>query len=237
MPIDKNIMGTAVFAKNVIMFAVSLIIRDAQHAPVQFFSDKKISPFYDEKCFNLRNTADSINFYHGVEKADRTDVPATCKFSEASIRCFHARANSVKLEDAGVGLESTSEMWNHFISTSLAFNNHIAEGPDAKNKLQAQLAKQMSPKYLEYETILEGTYMIAFKFLSGKRKLVTDIYTIDDTLQTLKRHLQEARDTLHILIPKKSKLEYGISVKKNSFLDKKRMCKVFPSTPWLIGYT
>lgn len=72
-------------------------------------------------------------------------VPETwAKFSEDNIRCSqHARANSVKLrEDTEVGLECTSEeMWNHFISTNLAFNNRIAEVADAKNKLQAQLAK------------------------------------------------------------------------------------------------
>lgn len=32
-------------------------------------------------------------------------------------------------------------MWNQFVSTNLAFNNRIAEVADAKNKLQAQLAK------------------------------------------------------------------------------------------------
>lgn len=30
-------------------------------------------PFINEKCFNLRNTLDSINFYPGVEKADDTE--------------------------------------------------------------------------------------------------------------------------------------------------------------------
>jgi len=72
-------------------------------------------------------------------------VPATwAKFSEDNIRCSqHARANSFKLhKDAEVRLESTlEEMWNRFISTNLAFNNCIAEVADAKNKLQAQLAK------------------------------------------------------------------------------------------------
>lgn len=70
-------------------------------------------------------------------------------------------------------------------------------------------------------------------------RLVTEVYTIDDTLQTLKRRLQEARDTLQMLILNKSNLEHDISVKANSFfIDKKcmDMRKVFPSTPRLIGY-
>lgn len=48
------------------------INRDAQHALEQDLSDKNSAHFIDEKCFNLRNTSDSINFYHGVEKVDGT---------------------------------------------------------------------------------------------------------------------------------------------------------------------
>lgn len=71
-------------------------------------------------------------------------------------------------------------------------------------------------------------------------RLVTEVYTIDNTLQTLKQRLKEAHDTLQMLILNKSKLEHEISVKTNSFfIDKKcmDMRKVFPSTPRLIGYT
>ncbi|KAM9598457.1 tektin-5 [Morphnus guianensis] len=244
------------------------IIRDAQHALEQDLSDKNSAHFIDEKCFNLRNTSDSINFYHGVEKADGSvSVPATwAKFSEYNIRCSqHARANSVKLrEDAEVGLESTSEeMWNHFISTNLAFNNRIAEVADAKNKLQAQLAKILQEIFQTEDTILllersikakEYPLKVAQTRLEGRTRrpnielcrdapqfqLVTEVYTIDNTLQTLKQRLQEAHDTLQMLILNKSKLEHEISVKANSFfIDKKcmDMRKVFPSTPRLIGYT
>ncbi|KAM6078068.1 tektin-5 [Theristicus caerulescens] len=244
------------------------INRDAQHALEKDLSDKNSAHFIDEKCFNLRNTSDSISFYHGVEKADGTvSVPATwAKFSEDNIRCSqHARANSVKLrEDAEVGLEGTSEeMWNHFISTNLAFNNRIAEVADAKNKLQAQLAKILREIFQTEDTIMllersikakEHPLKVAQTRLEGRTKrpnielcrdaphfqLVAEVYTIDDTLQTLKRRLQEARDTLQMLIINKSKLEDDISVKANSFfIDKKcmDMRKVFPSTPRLIGYT
>ncbi|XP_054698538.1 tektin-5 [Grus americana] len=244
------------------------INRDAQHALEQDLSDKNSAHFIDEKCFNLRNTSDSINFYHGVEKADGTvSVPETwAKFSEDNIRCSqHARANSVKLrEDTEVGLECTSEeMWNHFISTNLAFNNRIAEVADAKNKLQAQLAKILQEIFQTEDTIMllersikakEYPLKVAQTCLAGRTKrpnielcrdapqfqLITEVYTIDDTLQTLKRRLQEARDTLQMLLLNKSKLEHEISVKANSFfIDKKcmDMRSVFPSTPRLMGYT
>lgn len=85
-------------------------------------------------------------------------VPATwAKFSEDNVRCSqHARANSVKLrEDTEVALESTSEeLWNQFVSTNLAFNNRIAEVADAKNKLQAQLAKVRLTKHWQLHIIL-----------------------------------------------------------------------------------
>ncbi|KAK2543898.1 Tekt5 [Columba livia] len=244
------------------------INRDAQHALEQDLADKTSAHFIDEKCFNLRNTSDSIAFYHGVEKIDGTiSVPATwAKFSEDNIRnAQHARANSVKLrEDAEVALETTSEeMWNQYVSTNLAFNHRIAEVADAKNKLQAQLAKILQEIFQTEDTIMllersikakEYPLKVAQTRLVGRTnrpnmelcrdapqlQLVTEVYTIDDTLQTLKRRLQEARDTLQMLMVNKSKLEHDISVKANSFfIDRKcmDMRKVFPSPPRLIGYT
>ncbi|NXW60479.1 TEKT5 protein, partial [Eurystomus gularis] len=243
------------------------INRDARHALEKDLSDKNSAHFIDEKCFNLRNTSDSISFYCGVEKADGTvSVPATwAKFSEDNIRrSQHARASSVKLkEDTEAGLESISEeMWNHFINTNLAFNNRIAEVADAENKLQVQLAKILQEIFQTEDTIMllersikakEYLLKVAQTRLEGRTKrpnielcrdapqfqLVTEVYTLGDTLQTLKQHLQEAQDTLQTLMLNKSKLEHDISVKANSFfIDKKcmDMRKVFPSTPRLIGY-
>lgn len=58
-------------------------------------------------------------------------------------------------EDAEVALETTSEeMWNQYVSTNLAFSNRIAEVADAKNKLQAQLAKVRAPKRWQLRIIL-----------------------------------------------------------------------------------
>ncbi|NXV15443.1 TEKT5 protein, partial [Cepphus grylle] len=241
--------------------------RDAQHALEQDLSDKNTACFIDEKCFNLNNTSNSINFYHGVEKTDGTvSVPETwAKFSEDNIRCSqHARANSAKLrEEAEVRLESKSEeIWNHFISTNLAFNNRIAEVADAKNKLQAQLGKILQEIFQTEDTIMlleraikakEYPLKVAQTRLEGRTRrpnielccdapqlqLITEVYTTDDTLQALKRRLQEARDNLQMLVLNKSNLEHEISVKANSFfIDKKcmDMRKVFPSTPRLIGY-
>ncbi|NXT73535.1 TEKT5 protein, partial [Zapornia atra] len=243
------------------------INRDAQHALEKDLSDKNSAHFIDEKCYNLRNTSDSINFYHGVEKADGTvSVPTTwAKFSEDNVRYSqHSRANSARLRaDAEVTLERTSEeMWNRFITTNVAFNNRIAEVADARNKLQAQLAKILQEIFQTEDTIMflersikakEYPLKVAQTCLAGRTKrpnielcrdapqlqLVSEVYTIDDTVYTLKQRLQEAHDTLQMLLLNKSKLEHDISVKTNSFfIDKKcmDMRSVFPSTPQLMGY-
>uniref|UniRef100_A0A672TDY7 Tektin n=1 Tax=Strigops habroptila TaxID=2489341 RepID=A0A672TDY7_STRHB len=256
-------------------FLLHSINRDAQHALEQDLSDKNSAHFIDEKCFNLRNTSDKnsspkllfVKLSSCFQLLTSVSVPATwAKFSEDNIRYSqHARANSVKLrEDAEVALESASEeMWNQFISTNLAFNKRIAEVADAKNKLQAQLARVLQEIFQTEDTIMllersikakEYPLKVAQTRLEGRTKrpnielcrdapqfqLVTEVYTIDDTIQTLKQHLQEARDTLHMLMVNKSNLEHDIAVKANSlYIDKKcmDMRKVFPSTPRLIGYT
>ncbi|XP_068278854.1 tektin-5 [Nyctibius grandis] len=241
--------------------------RDAQHALEQDLSDKSSTRFIDEKCFNLKNTSDCIDFYHGAEKVDGTvSVPATwAKFSEDNIKCSQrARAISVKLrEEAEAALESAAEdMRNLFSSTNVAFVNRIAEVADAKNKLQAQLAKILQEIFLTENTITllersikakEYPLKVAQTRLERRTRrpnielcrdapqfqLVTEVCTIDDTLQTLKQRLQEACDSLQILVLNKSNLEHEISVKANSFFIDKRcmdMRKLFPSTPRLAGY-
>lgn len=72
-------------------------------------------------------------------------MPETwAKFSDDNIRYSqNARANSATLcEETEHTLEGTSEdMWRQWTNTNLAFDARICETADAKNKLQAQLAK------------------------------------------------------------------------------------------------
>lgn len=67
------------------------------------------------------------------------------------------------------------------------------------------------------------------------------MFTIDDTLQTLKLRLRETQDTLQLLLMTKSRLEHELAIKANSLcIDKDRcmgMRKTFPSIPRLVGYT
>ncbi|ELW67632.1 Tektin-5 [Tupaia chinensis] len=70
-------------------------------------------------------------------------------------------------------------------------------------------------------------------------KLVNEVFTIDDTLQTLKLRLRETQDTLQLLVMSKSRLEHELAIKANTLcIDKDRcmaMRRTFPSTPRLVG--
>ncbi|XP_058013674.1 tektin-5 [Ahaetulla prasina] len=243
--------------------------RDAQHALERDLGDKSSAHFIDEKCYNLRNTSDSINYYHGIEKIDGTvSVPETwAKFSDDNIRYSqNARANAAILcEEANHTLEITSDdMWKQWTDSNLSFTSRISEIADAKNQLQAQLAKTLQEIFQTENTIMlleraimakECPLKVAQTRLEARTrrpnmelcrdvpqfKLVNEVFTIDDTLQTLKLRLREAQDTLQLLILNKSKLEHDLMVKANSlFIDKEKcmgMRKTFPSTPRLVGYT
>ncbi|ERE67450.1 tektin-5-like protein [Cricetulus griseus] len=72
-------------------------------------------------------------------------------------------------------------------------------------------------------------------------KLENEVFTIDDTLQTLRLRLRETQDTMQLLMMTKSRLEHELAIKANTLcIDKDkcmRMRKTFPSTPRLTGYS
>ncbi|XP_037007089.2 tektin-5 [Artibeus jamaicensis] len=243
--------------------------RDAQHALERDLEDKNSAQFIDEKCFNLRNTSDCISFFHGVEKVDGTiSVPETwAKFSNDNIRhSQNMRANSIRLQEEGKNLLETlsDQMWKQFTDTNLAFNARISEVTDVKNKLQMQLAKTLQEIFQVENTILllersimakECPLKVAQTRLECRTrrpnvelcrdipqfKLVNEVCTIDDTLQTLKLRLREAQDTLQLLVMTKCRLEHDLAIKANTLCIDKEKCmsmrKTFPSTPRLVGYT
>ncbi|XP_036163707.1 tektin-5 [Myotis myotis] len=243
--------------------------RDAQHTVERDLEDKSSAQFIDEKCFNLRNTSDCISFFHGMEKVDGTiSVPETwAKFSNDNIRhSQNMRANSIRLQEEAKNLFDTlsDQMWKQFTNTNLAFNARIAEVTDVKNKLQMQLAKTLQEIFQAESTIAllersiiakECPLKVAQTRLECRTrrpnvelcrdipqfKLVNEVFTIDDTLQTLKLRLRETQDTLQMLVMTKCRLEHELAIKANTLcIDKEKcMCmrRTFPSTPRLVGYT
>lgn len=72
-------------------------------------------------------------------------------------------------------------------------------------------------------------------------RLVNEVFTIDDTLQTLKLRLRETQDTIQLLVMTKSRLEHELAIKANTLCIDKEKCmgmrKAFPSAPRLMGHT
>ncbi|XP_060504455.1 tektin-5 [Panthera onca] len=243
--------------------------RDAQHALERDLEDKSSAQFIDEKCYNLRNTSDCITFFHGMEKVDGTvSVPETwAKFSNDNIRhSQNMRANSIRLREEAENLLETlsDQMWKQFTDTNLAFSARISEVTDVKNKLQTQLAKTLQEIFQAENTVmlLERSIMakecplkVAQTRLECRTwrpnvelcrdipqfKLVNEVFTIDDTLQTLRLRLRETEDTLQLLVMTKCRLEHELAVKANTLCIDKEKCmsmrKTFPCTPRLVGYT
>uniref|UniRef100_A0A8D0FNF1 Tektin n=1 Tax=Strix occidentalis caurina TaxID=311401 RepID=A0A8D0FNF1_STROC len=208
------------------VFPFHSINRDAQHVREQDLCDKNSAHLIDEKCFKLRNTSDSINFYHGVKKL----LCKTNSYKVHWITCINI-SSKIQLTNMFCFVQILQEIFQTEDTVMLPERSIKAKEYPLK-VAQTRLEERTKRPNIE----LCRDQPIPFSFFG----LVTEVYTIDDTLQILKRRLQEAHDTLQMLNLYKSKLEHEISVKANSFfIDKKcmDMCKVFPSTPQLIGYT
>ncbi|KAF7249034.1 Tektin-3 [Varanus komodoensis] len=120
--------------------------RAAQHELEKDLSDKQAAHRIDDKCHHLRNTSDGISYYRGVERVDATiSVPESwAKFTDDNIlRSQSERTASSKLRDdiETLLVVTANEMWNQFNRANVAFTNRISETADAKNKIQAHLAK------------------------------------------------------------------------------------------------
>ncbi|XP_062979316.1 tektin-3 [Elgaria multicarinata webbii] len=243
--------------------------RAAQHELEKDLSDKQTAHRIDDKCHHLRNTSDGIGYYRGVERVDATiSVPESwAKFTDDNIlRSQSERAASSKLRDdiETLLVVTANEMWNQFNRANVAFTNRISETADAKNKIQAHLAKTLQ-EIFETEMAIEAirkairdkgpSLKVAQTRLdertrrpnvelcrdSAQLRLVNEVYEIDDTIQGLQQRLRDAEDTLQTLVHTKANLEHDLAVKANSlYIDQEKcmgMRKTFPNTMRLVGYT
>ncbi|XP_039266064.2 tektin-3-like [Styela clava] len=243
--------------------------RAAQHELERDHSDKFSALRIDGRCHYYRNTSDGIAFHRGVEKVDATvSVPETwAKFSDDNVlRSQSERAASAKLRDDIENLlnATSNEMWTQFNNVNVSFTNRVAETADAKNKLQMHLAKTLQEMFSTEQTIAhlrraiqekDSPMRVAQTRLDertrrpnvelcrdpSQMRLVSEVHTIDETINTLKIRLREAEDTLQGLVHTKASLEHDLAVKANSlFIDQEKcmgMRKTFPSTPRLVGYS
>ncbi|KAM3859444.1 tektin-3 [Diretmus argenteus] len=243
--------------------------RAAQHELERDMSDKVTAQRIDDRCHHLRNTSDGISYYRGIERLDPSlSLPDSwSKFTDDNILHSQSdRAASHKLRDEiEILLNATSnEMWSQFNNVNIAFTNRISETADAKNSLQAHLAKTLQ-EIFQTEMLIESLkkalrdkespLKVAQTRLEERtrrpnvelcrdnphHRLVGEVREIEDTIHKLQVRLMEAENTLQTLVKTKVTLEHDLSVKANSlFLDQERcmsMRKSFPSTPRLVGYT
>ncbi|XP_059386264.1 tektin-3-like [Carassius carassius] len=243
--------------------------RAAQHELERDLSDKVTAQRIDDRCHHLRNTSDGISYYRGIDRMDPSiSLPDSwSKFTDDNILHSQSeRAASHKLRDEiEILLNATSnEMWNQFNSVNVSFTNRISEMADAKNNLQAHLAKTLQ-EIFQTETLIEALkkairdkenpLKVAQTRLEERsrrpnielcrdnphHRLVTEVREIEDTIHKLRERLREAENTLQTLVKTKVTLEHDLSVKANSlFLDQEKcmgMRRSFPSTPRLVGYT
>ncbi|XP_069503937.1 tektin-5 isoform X1 [Ambystoma mexicanum] len=243
--------------------------RVAQHELEKDLTDKKVAQEIDRKCFNLRNTSEDISYFLGVENIDGTvSVPESWgKFSDKNIlhsQC-HRAASSRLLEEVENIMEiSSREMWSKFNDVNVAFTRRIAEMAETKNRIQVHLAKTLQETCETENAVLMLKQAIKEKELPKKvaqtcleqrtkrpnvelcrdvpqLKLVNEVHTIDDSIETLKIRMNEAQATLQLLALNRSRLQQELIVKTNSLYIDKEQCmglrKTFPSTPRLIGYT
>ncbi|KAM6897137.1 tektin-3 [Xenentodon cancila] len=243
--------------------------RAAQHELEKDMSNKVTAQRIDDKCHHLRNTSDGIGYYRGIDRLDHSvSLPDSwSKFTDDNILLSQSeRAASHKLRDEiEILLNTTSnEMWNQFNNVNVAFTNRTSETADAKNSLQAHLAKTLQ-EIFQTEMLMESLkkairdkefpLKVAQTRLEERtrrpnielcrdnpyHRLVTEVREIEDTIRKLQERLMEAENTLQTLVKTKIALEHDLSIKANSlFLDQEKcmsMRKSFPSMPRLVGYT
>ncbi|NWR77659.1 TEKT3 protein, partial [Centropus unirufus] len=222
--------------------------RVAQHDLEKDLTDKQVAHRIDDKCHQLRNTSEDINFYRGVERIDATISvqESWARFTDSNIlRSQNERAASATLRNdiKDLLLVTANEMWSQFNEVNVAFTNRIAETTEAKNKIENHLAKTLQEIFhieMYIEAIRkairdkEAPLKVAQTRLdertrrpnielcrdNAQLRLVNEVYEIDETVHTLQHRLREAEAMLQKLVHVKATLEYDLAVKSNTlFID------------------
>ncbi|XP_077359594.1 tektin-3 [Festucalex cinctus] len=243
--------------------------REAQHELERDLSDKVTAQRIDNRCHHLRNTSDGIGYFRGIEQLDPSvSLPESwSKFTDNNVlRSQGQRAASRKLRDEIEALLSmtSGEMWSQFNNVNVSFTSRVAQTADARNSLQAHLAKTLQ-EIFQTEMLIESLkkalrdkespLKVAQTRLEERtrrpnvelcrdnphHRLVEEVREIEGTIRKLQERLREAEGSLQSLLRAKVTLEHDLSIKANSlFLDQEKCMsirKTFPSVPRLTGYT
>ncbi|CAI9718851.1 Hypothetical predicted protein [Octopus vulgaris] len=239
------------------------LLRAALHELERDSGAKFIANNLDESAFQMRAPSIGVNYHFGVEKIDNTvSNPETwCMFTNNNIKRSQAeRAASKHLRNEidTTLLNCCNEMWHQWNQTNQNLTNRIQETLLARNKLQAHLAKVLQEifdmnKNIEYLKKCiqdkQNPLKVAQSRLNTRLRrpdieacrdhaqirLVEEVEEIYDSLEILKKKLNNAEDALQDLLRMKSTLEEDLAIKNNSlFIDREKclgMRTTFPMSP------
>nr|XP_054762898.1 tektin-3-like [Lytechinus pictus] len=242
--------------------------RAAQHELEKDLTDKFRALTIDNKCHQLANTSSGLGYFRGVEGVDQTvTVPESwAKFSNDNILRSQRERNSSKglRSDVDSSLQETSnDMWTQYNTVNVAFSGRIAETMDARNSIQAHLAKVLQEiNEMENNISLlrksikdkEAPMQVAQSRLENRtrrpnvelcrdqpqHRLVHEVGEIYETVDILQNRLRAAESALQELLRTKTTLEHDLGVKNNSLYVDKEKCmgtrKTYPTTAKLAGY-
>merc|ERR1719431_1546001 len=148
-----------------------------------------------------------------------------------------------------------NEMWSHWNSTNMSFQQRIAETNDTHNKLQSHLSKTMQEIY-DQEKHIEALrkalrdkgppLKVAQTRLEARghrpdvelcrdpphHRLVEEVGQLQESIDLINRKLSEAESAHQDLLRNKARLEHDIKIKSNSlFIDREKCLSMRKSFP------
>jgi len=226
--------------------------RAAQHACEKDAKDKFHSQNLDDRMHGLRNQSGTIGYHPGIENIDNTiSIPESwMKFTQDNItRSQKEREMSEKLRGAIDSLlrQCANDMWNTYNGVNNAFNARIQETNDAKNKLQAHLARtnheisdmekavallkkairdKEAPMKVAQTRLEERTHRFNVESCNDPvmKGLQREVDEIRESIRVLKDKLSDAEHSLSRLRKTKATLQHDIGVKENSLSIDSKQC-------------
>ncbi|XP_002732125.2 tektin-3-like [Saccoglossus kowalevskii] len=242
--------------------------RAALHELEKDTADKWRSLNIDGKCHQLHNNSEGLAYFRGVEGVDNTvSVPESwAKFTNDNLLRSQRERNAsrgLRGDVDSVLQETANDMWTQYNTSNVAFQGRVAETLDARNNIQAHLAK-----VLQEINEMENNISMMRKALQDKNaplqvaqsrldsrtrrpnvelcrdqpqhRLVREVSEIYETVDILQNRLRAGEAALQELVRTKTTLEHDLSVKNNSlFIDKEKCMGVrrtYPTTTKLAAY-
>jgi len=234
--------------------------KECRHQLERDLANKDHGINIDHTVHNLKNTSRSINLHGGIEKIDpNVSIPESwMDFSHRNIQASQAARSATQRlmsEVDGLITMCANEMWSHWNSTNMSFQQRVTETNDAHNKLQSHLSKTMQELY-DQEKHIEALkkalrdkgppLKVAQTRLEARthrpdvelcrdpphHRLVDEVNQLQESIDLLNRKLNEAELAHQDLLRNKARLEHDLKIKSNSlFIDREKCLSMRKSFP------